>query len=185
MEKKTLSPAEAWILKGIAGLFVIGSAMHFAFAALGRSPLVGIFAPVNESVWEHTKLIVWPTILWWGLYLRFGRDRAEVDRGRWVSAMLVAVLTAIAVMFGTFYFYTGAFGVELLWVDILLLLVSVAAGQGLGLHLYRRGRGIGQRAAWVAALLLVVLFAVVTFFPPKIPLFLDAPTGTYGIWPQL
>ena len=46
--------ALAFLLTALAG-----TALHFAYDWC-LSPLVGLFAPVNESVWEHLKLLFWP-----------------------------------------------------------------------------------------------------------------------------
>lgn len=68
MIRKSLTPAEKWIVLGIPLLFLIGAVMHFAYGLLWENPIVGLFAPINESVWEHAKMVLWPVILWWVLY---------------------------------------------------------------------------------------------------------------------
>ena len=55
MSCKSVSKPEKWILLGIPLLFSIGSILHFAYDFLMKIPLAGIFAPVNESIWEHEK----------------------------------------------------------------------------------------------------------------------------------
>ena len=80
-----------------------------------------------------------------------------------------------------FYFYTQAFGTEIVWVDILIFAVSVAVGQLLGLHYFRYGEGVSFIFCTAVLSLTVILFAVFTFFPPKLPLFEDPTNGTYGI----
>ena len=140
MKETSLSPPEQWILKGIPFLFLIGGLLHFAYQLLGQNVVVGLFAPVNESVWEHTKMLPLPMIAWWTVYYAvFGRAGA-INADQWFTAALMALLTALLVMPMLFYFYTGAFGVELLWVDVLILLVALVAGQLLGLHVYRYGQ---------------------------------------------
>ena len=93
MSNPTRSRPEKWILLGIPVLFVIGSLMHFAFQLLWENPIVGLIAPVNESIWEHAKLLVWPMILWWVLYDRFRGNTYDIDRkngfrGHWPHCCL-------------------------------------------------------------------------------------------------
>lgn len=38
-----------------------GSALHFFYEVL-PNPLTALISPVNESVWEHLKLLFWPTL---------------------------------------------------------------------------------------------------------------------------
>ena len=65
-----------WIYIGIPVLFVAGAFMHYFYSLSRKNVLVGLIAPVNESVWEHLKLIFLPMILWWSVYYmvysRFG-----------------------------------------------------------------------------------------------------------------
>lgn len=60
MGLKSWSAPEKWILAGIPALFLIGSVLHFAHQLLGQNPVAGLFFPVNESVWEHCKMVLLP-----------------------------------------------------------------------------------------------------------------------------
>ena len=40
----------------------VGTGLHFLHD-LWPVPLTAVFAPVNESVWEHLKLLFWPMLL--------------------------------------------------------------------------------------------------------------------------
>lgn len=176
--KSCLSP-EKWILTGIPVLFLSGSLIHFLYDLTGQSTLAALFAPVNESVWEHSKLILWPVILWWPGYYYFCKRPA--DAGRWFGGALVSLLTALALMPMLYYFYTGAFGREFLWADILILLACLAAGQFLGLHIYRRSGGISPCVVLTVIAAIVLVFLAFTFFPPHFPWFQDPLSGRYGI----
>ena len=194
MNCRKLSKPERWILLGVPFLFALGSLLHFAYGISGENPIVGLFAPVNESVWEHSKMALWPVILWWGLYYAFrgrdgeidenyafrGRD-GEIDENRWFGSALAALTAALAVLPALYYFYTGAFGVELLWVDIAILLAAVLAGQWMGLHIYRYTRGMPAKAALALMLGIALLYMVFTFYPPHLPWFRDSESGGYGI----
>ena len=67
MFRKSLAQPEKRIILGIPLLFVIGSLLHFMFQLFQKNPVIGIFAPVNESIWEHSKMMTWPITLWWVL----------------------------------------------------------------------------------------------------------------------
>ena len=41
----------------------LGTACHFAFDFFGQSRLIAPFVPVNESTWEHLKLLFFPFLL--------------------------------------------------------------------------------------------------------------------------
>jgi hypothetical protein len=39
-----------------------GAALHFLYEAV-PNPLTALISPINESVWEHLKLLFWPMLL--------------------------------------------------------------------------------------------------------------------------
>ena len=65
--------------------------------------------------------------------------------------------------------------------DILILFLADLFGQLLGLHVYRHGKGIPALLVIFIFIVLVILFAVFTFYPPQIPWFRDGVSGKYGI----
>lgn len=54
-----------WILFGIPVVFLAAGLLHFVYDWSGEATIVGLFTPVNESVWEHLKLLFWPLFVWW------------------------------------------------------------------------------------------------------------------------
>lgn len=38
----------------------LGTLNHFLYFLSGQSPIIALFCPVNESVWEHLKLLYFP-----------------------------------------------------------------------------------------------------------------------------
>lgn len=178
---RKLKREEKWILLSIPILFVLGSLFHFLYDLTGQNPIVALIAPVNESVWEHNKMVVLPPILLWaGYYFCLGK-KYGVDKDKWFAAALGAVVVMLITIPLVFYFYTEAFGVELLWVDILILLLANVLGQIMGLHVYRYGYGVRWQDAVAVLCLIVLVFEVFTYYPPKLPIFRDGMTGLYGV----
>lgn len=181
IREKKLSPPEKWIILGIPFLFIIGSIFHFLYQLSGERIIIGIIAPVNESVWEHLKMILIPTICWWAIYYVLRGYKYKINANKWFTGLLVSLVSSMFTIMFVFYFYTEAFGVELIIVDILILLLANIVGQLLGLHFYRYATGIDVQIAIVIIVFIVTVFIVFTFNPPHLPLFLDSSTGTYGI----
>ena len=176
MEKRLVR----WELGAALFTAVVGTLLHFTYDWSGQLKLVGAFSAVNESVWEHTKLVFVP------LFLEFFYH-ARALGSTWPNlpaARAAGCLTAIAVIVAGFYTYTGIFGTHALWADILLFFIAVAAGVGVELCLLRRGR-ISALWAQIMGLLLLwglaFLFVWWTFHPPGLPLFYDASQGLYGV----
>ena len=59
MNKKTRT------IQIISAIFVIllGTFFHFTFKLSGENKIVAIFSSINESVWEHLKLIFFPMLI--------------------------------------------------------------------------------------------------------------------------
>jgi hypothetical protein len=172
-----------WTVAVIPVISAVGSLMHFVYDWSGGLLAVGLLAPVNESIWEHLKLLFWPTLVWWVLgYLLFSKNE-EISEPRWICSASVGLFSGPLFITAFYYTYTGAFGFHSLFLDILSFVLGTAVAQLSGLRLYpqiKTARSLTILAAGVIVLL-GAAFLVFTFFPPEIPLFEDAASGSYGI----
>ena len=165
---KRIKP-ETYTLIGILVLFVVGSLFHFLYSLTGECFIVALFVPINESIFEHTKMVVLPIFIWWFIFYLFRKKDLFVNA--WFTSAIIAMISAIIAIPMLFYFYSQAFGIESLVIDILILLVSLAIGQILGLHYYRHGKGIEYHFAIVLMIVIIILFAFFTINPPAFPIF--------------
>lgn len=165
---KRIKP-ETYTLIGILVLFVVGSLFHFLYSLTGECFIVGLFVPINESIFEHTKMVVLPIFIWWFIFYLFRKKDLFVNA--WFTSALIAMISAIIAIPMLFYFYSQAFGIESLVIDILILLISLAIGQILGLHYYRHGKGIEYHFAIFLMIVIIILFAFFTINPPAFPIF--------------
>lgn len=163
------------ILQAIPLIFIIGALMHFVYNWSGKLGIVGIFAPINESVWEHLKLSFFPMILWWFLGYFVSSKNYSINREKWFTSAAVAIVTCALIILAVHYTYTGAFGVESLIIDIFSLLLGLTVAQFLALHLYRylSPRTSNMYIAILVLALLTVAFIMFTFNIPKLPIFMD------------
>ena len=54
----------AWETAGLFAVLIAGNLLHFAYGWSGGSPAAAMIAAVNESTWEHMKLLAMPWLLW-------------------------------------------------------------------------------------------------------------------------
>lgn len=169
-----------WQLGGFLFVCAAGTALHFLYQWSGESVAAAPFAAVNESVWEHMKLLFWPMLLW------AGAERAVLggySRGFW-PAKALGTLLGLALIPALYYTYTGALGVSVMWVDIAIFFVAAAAAFLAETRMLARDwrcRGGARASALVLLLLLSAAFVLCTFVPPRVPLFRDPVTGFYGL----
>lgn len=167
-----------WQIAGFFFVSVVGTLLHFLFDWSGEGRLVALFAPVNESIWEHMKLALWPMAVF--ALVEYRSIGKEI--GRFWCAKLKGLLTALLLIPAIYYLYTGALGQHWMWFDVAIFFLAVGAGFLVETRILTQGKPcrIPNKAAAGMIVLLLILFAVVTFLPPRIPLFQDPMTGTYG-----
>ena len=144
-----------------------GAALHFLYD-LWPNVLTAVLAPVNESVWEHLKLLYWP-FLAAAFYLTRG---AEDGRHGW-CALLLGLLAAPVLLLGAYYPLAYGFSLHGLALDILLYLLSLAGGFFLAYRLQPRWLPGSVCGIFViAAGLYGAALALFSFAPPELPIFL-------------
>lgn len=153
----------AFVLTALAG-----SALHFGFA-LCPSPLVGLFCPVSESVWEHLKLLYWP-FLAAGFVLN---RKAENAQAAW-SGTLAGLLLMPVFLLGVYYTLESGFAFTAGWLNIALYVLSLFLGFFLAAKLSRSGA-----LSWLCGVLVILAglygaaLILFTMAPPPLPIFLS------------
>ena len=168
-------------IAGAIFTIIVGSLLHFVFEWSGGNEIVGILGSVNESTWEHLKLLAFPVILF-GLieYFAYGKDLEN-----FIPVKFLSILLGMATIVVTFYTYTGILGDHYLVLDILTFVLGVIVTYTFAYRNLIAGERFTSSAARiigvVGIIVLIALFAVFTFHPPEIELFFDGTKGIYGI----
>lgn len=167
-----------WQLWGFAVTSFGGTILHFLYEWLGESLWVAPISGVNESTWEHMKLLFWPMFLFAVLESFFFRKRADFwcvkARGIFLGLVLIPVL---------FYTYNGVIGRSPDWINIAIFFISAAVVYLYETRLFRREtvRCRVSKLAIAALLVAATFFVIFTFATPELGIFRDPLTGTYGI----
>lgn len=167
-----------WQLMGFAVTSLLGTLFHFLYEWTNQSTIAALVSGVNESTWEHMKLLFFPMFFYGVVQSRFFKERRDF----W-CVKTVGITTGILLIPVLFYTYNGAFGKSPDFINIAFFFVAAAVSYLLETRLYKNGSVVCKRP-WILVVLLIViaaLFVIFTFLPPKIPLFADPLTGTYGI----
>ena len=165
-------------LFGFAITSLGGTVLHFLYEWLGRAVWIAPFSGINESTWEHMKLLFWPMCLYAVIQSRFFQDRSDFWciklRGILIGLTLIPVL---------FYTYNGAIGRSPDWLNIAIFFAAAAAAYISETVMFRKGNVKCGSSKTVLMLLCLIaaLFVIFTFITPKIGIFRDPLTGTYGI----
>lgn len=155
----------------VSGFFfvsVIGTLLHFAIGFFGYSPVLAVIAPVNESVWEHLKLLYFPELLW--CFLNISLQKKYPCH---LFSQAMGILTGILFTLVVFYTYSGILGEISTIFDILLYYAAVGVMQCTVFAVCKKGYCERQQQITGALVLILLcgLFALFTFFPPSLALF--------------
>jgi len=172
-------------LSVIGAIFAIlfGSILHFCYQWSGNNFIVGLFAPINESVWEHMKLVFTPLLLF--AFIDWTLLKSKVKN--YCFALMKEVGIAIIFILAVFYSYTAIFGHSVLAIDILSFVISIVLAKWFG-YLILTGRFKSWEFNGLNTISAIILIGFALFFvsttinPPRAGLFKDPVTGTYGIY---
>ena len=167
-----------WQAAGFALVTFGGTILHFLYDWTGGSILVSPFSGVNESTWEHMKLLFWPLFLFALVQRLFFKDQ----KNYW-CVKLAEILLGLLLIPVLFYTYNGVFGKSPDWINIAIFYISAALVFLFEWWAFKKDQLPCRcpRLSFVTLCLIGVLFVVFTFAPPQIPLFQDPHTGTHGI----
>ncbi|MGN1141668.1 MAG: DUF6512 family protein [Oliverpabstia sp.] len=113
-----------YTIAGTVFVLVLGSLSHFFYEWSNYNFIIGLFSPVNESVWEHMKLVFFPMLLYSAISLPKLRNKYPCISSALLSGILIGTLLIPII----FYIYTGLLGNHYLFLDIATFIVSVIIG---------------------------------------------------------
>lgn len=157
-------------------LFIFGGLSHFAYELSGNNWLVGLFNPINESVWEHLKFMFFPLLLWWLVLYQVKRRRCNATPSTWIVSGASSLIIAPLLVILFYYSYTGAFGIASLAIDLLISVASFGVSLSIASHLlnYSTPSKLAALISVIVVISIFVLFVVYTISPPNLPLFVPS-----------
>lgn len=150
---------------------IVGTLWHFVYEWSGESPIIGAVAPINESVWEHLKLLFFPALFYFIIEFFLCKERYE----NLIPAGVIGIFTGMLTITAFFYTYSGVLGFNVPALDILSYFL------GLGVTLFVKSRILRKKcfssktAKYLSLILTAVtavLFGVWSFCPPRLGIFI-------------
>ncbi len=167
-----------WQLAGFAITSLGGILLHFLYEWLWEAAWIAPFSGVNESTWEHMKLLFWPTFIFAIIQSFFFNER-----GNFWCVKLKGILIGLILIPVLFYTVNGIFGNSPDWINIAIFFISAAIAYIYETRQFNNDTTVCKNPKLPIALLfsIAVLFVIFTFATPEIGIFKDPLTGTYGI----
>ena len=167
-----------WQVAGFLFTSILGTFLHFLFDLSERSVIAAIFSAVNESIWEHMKLIYYPMFLFSMIEYRFwGKNHKQFG-----CVKLIGILLGLALIPVLYYTYTGISGVSVDWLNITIFFLSAGFAFWVENKLFQKENGccLSSRASFILICMIGVVFTLLTFYTPEIPFFKDPVSKSYG-----
>lgn len=152
-----------YIVTGFLFVGILGTLFHFVYDWCGHARLIGLFVPVNESTWEHMKLLFIPMLIYIAICFQYVKKKVgckyvsdknsmkifskdskisvnvKNEKNNEICKIIYTGLLGNIV--GTwsipflFYGYKGILGFEVAWIDISTFFIAVFIAFGLQYHI--------------------------------------------------
>jgi len=159
--------------KNIIAFFVIGIAgaiSHFVYRWTGENTIVGLFFPVNESIWEHLKLIFFPA----GIYFLIEYFLSEEKAENYIPASIKATFCGMSAIIILYYVITGIIGKNIDFLNILIYFISVIVVIVKRNKILNSSKSYSKTVTLILGfftILTVILFMVWSYNPPMLGIF--------------
>ena len=167
-------------IMGIIFVSVIGTLFHFIYEWSGYNIILGLFTPVNESIWEHLKLLFFPVAAF-SFYEYFVLNKPNCL----IPARTFSLFIGMFFIVSTYYTVSGIIGKNIDWLNITIFFVAVILVFVLTEVLIKNCRRPSNICIVTCLILIIatsILFIVWSFYPPKLNIFIDRLTNTRGIY---
>ena len=167
-----------WQLWGFIVTAIGGTLLHFLYEWLGDAIWIAPFSGVNESTWEHMKLLFWPMFIFAIIQSFFFRNQQDFwcvkIRGILLGIILIPII---------FYTYNGAIEKSPDWLNITIFFISAASAYIYETRRFTMGNLSckSQTIPIIILCIIALLFIICTFFTPELGIFKDPITSSYGI----
>lgn len=156
---------------------ILGVVLHFIYEWSNNNYIIAMFSAVNESTWEHLKLLFFPMLLTIIIgYYYIGKNIMN-----FLCAKTIGIF--VAIVFTVIFFYTssGVIGMNISFLNITSFFIAVVLGEWVAYKIMLSDFKCNNSTATIVLMVLIISFVIFTFFTPQIGLFRDPLTKKYGI----
>ncbi len=169
---------------GVFAIFILGCLWHFIYDISGGNYILGLFTPVNESMWEHWKIGMYPILIYSAIEYIFVKEEAKNFLFSKFISIIVFEIVCFSLTGFWHAFFKGASSTANLIVDIGCYFVGVLVGQ-ITSYIIACNSKENKKLKYIALagiLIHIIIFTIFTLKPPRNEYFKDNNTGEYGIY---
>lgn len=148
---------------------ILGVISHFVYEWTGNNFFVGLFFPINESTWEHMKLLFFPMFA----YALLAGKIVEEQHPCIYSAMYTGIFTGLGMIPTLFYTYSGVLGFNVDWLNITVYVISVIMAYYVVYKVAEKCTGKDYKILRYVIYSLILAFMIFTVYPPSLGIFVS------------
>ena len=165
---------------GTITIFALAFIYHFLYECF-PNPIFSILFPVNESIWEHMKLL-YTGILSWGLIEIILLKKNKIKYNNYPYQLFLTAFTSIIIYLILYLPIHNLIGEKLI-ISILLLFIVILLEQILSYYLLKQKKetDILDKISIILIILFYMILLNLTYDPPRNYIFYDTIENKYGI----
>lgn len=165
------------IIMSFFTISILGTLLHFTHNVFKKGLLLHMFSAVNESTWEHMKLLLGPTILV-GIFQYFVLSDKYPNLFNAIMVLLIVETLVIPTIYEPLrlIFHKVNF-------ILTIIIFYLAILTGIIFEYWMLNRNIvlmNDKVAFFIIILISLIFFEFTYYPPKFFIFRDPITKRYG-----
>lgn len=173
MNLKKLKTLDIFIIFGLCFL------THFLYTWLPNS-LFSIFFPVNESIWEHMKML-FSAIILCGLIDYFLIKKFDINSNNLIFSTFITGIISVPLFLLIYLPIYNLIG-ENMFINLITLFITIYFVEIIGYFIMsKEGNNILNIIGIIGIIISYIIFGILTYNPPKNDLFLDTTENKYGI----
>lgn len=162
-----------WSVGGVLTVAILGTILHFLYDWTGGSAVVKPFSAIDESTFQHMKILCFPMTIFGLVQWFFFRKEYKC----YFVIKLIGILVGLTLIPVLFYTYNGAFGKSPDWLNITIFMVADLCAFAVEYTLFKKADGdckpVWNILALVGIIATGVMFVLLTYLPPNLPIFIS------------
>ncbi len=160
-------------------IFILSFLAHFMYSWF-PSTLFSIFFPVNESIWEHMK-ILFTSILIVSLFDYWAFKKWNIKSSNFLASAFISAFTSIPIFLIIYLPLYNTLGENMI-LNITLLFFVICLAEIINYNILKTKhlKNLGY-LSFIFIIITYIIFALLTYYPPENDLFYDTKEQKYGI----
>lgn len=161
------------------GIFLLCFLFHFIYEWFPNS-LTSIFFPVNESIWEHMKLL-FTSVVAYGIIDYIILQIFDIKYNNFFTNLFISALGIIPIYLSMFLPLYYIFGENMI-LNISIMIIAIIISQIISYFILTKKECYNLNiASLILIIISYIIFAYLTYNPVKNNLFYDTKEQKYGL----